>query len=162
MGTARATPTIPLRNNPNFTSAPRLDIPFSVLIDILHWPDLSRQLDTAGLRTLAVDSRAMPRRQKYLAATWAAPPGRRASPVHLIRAVLQSRWCEVVGHSSEQGTSHLQSNWPCFRRDRLLHDRRSSRYDMHRRHAANRREPARHKAVGFDHPTHQVSSGIGF
>jgi hypothetical protein len=69
MGTARKTPTMPFRNNPNFTRAVRLEIPFSVLIEILHRPDLPKRSDTADPGTLAFDSRARPLRQKYPVAT---------------------------------------------------------------------------------------------
>src|ERR1700756_106229 len=136
MGTARRVPTIPLSNKPSFTSIARLDIPFSGLIEVLLSPAPWKNLGTVGPGTLAVDSKATPPHQKCLAPTWGGPRRHRASPEHPARGGLQSRWCEVVGHSPVRGTSHRQSSWPCFLLGRPLHDRRSSRFGMLRRHVA--------------------------
>src|ERR1700733_11260390 len=99
--------TMPLRNKPSFTSAARLEIPFSVLIEILHRPDLPKRSDTADPGTLAFDSRARPLRQKCPAATWVYLLRRYASPARPTMGVRQSQSCGVADHLSEQGTHHL-------------------------------------------------------
>src|SRR6266853_412434 len=98
MGTAKKIPTIPFRKTPNFTRAARLEIPLSVLIEILHWPGFSKQSGTAGLGTLAVDSRATPPHQKCLGLTRVGPRHRLANPVHPAPAGQQSQSFEVAGH----------------------------------------------------------------
>src|ERR1700682_68277 len=145
MGTAKTAPTIPLRNRPSFASMARLEI--GLLLVILPSPAPWKNLRTAGLGIVAVDSKAMPRRRKHLALTWVGLRHRRASPAHPIRAGPQSRWFEVLDHSREQGMSHLQSSWLCCLRGHPLRDRKSSRFDMHRRHVADRLKPVLHKAA---------------
>src|ERR1700731_1767748 len=102
--------TTPLRNKPRFTSAARLEIPFSVLIEILHPPDLPKRSDTADPGTLAFDSRARPPRQKCPAATWVDLRRRCASPARPTLGGRQSQSCEVADHLSEQGRSRPRLN----------------------------------------------------
>src|SRR5579863_3840850 len=157
MGTAKKTPTMPFRNNPNFTRAARLDIPFSALIEILLGPGSSKKSDTAGPGTWAVDWRAMPPHQKLPAWTWVGPQRHRASPENRAQGGLQSLSCEVPRRLRVQGKSHRQSSWPCFLRDRRPHDRQSNRFDIQWRRVADLQERALHKMVGLDRRERRVS-----
>src|SRR3982074_1828630 len=95
-------------------SIARLEILCSAVIEVLHAPGLSKKTSgTAGPGTLAVDWKAMPRRQKCLAPTWDAPPHHRANPALPVQVGLQLRLFEVVDHSLKRGTSRRQSSWPC-------------------------------------------------
>src|SRR3979411_2260941 len=154
---------MPLRNKPSFMSIARLEIPFSAPIEVLHAPGLSKKKSgTAGPGTLAVDWKATPRRQKYLAPTWDGPPHHRANLALPIQAGLQLRLFEVADHLSEQGTSHLRSSWRCSLRHRLLHDRRNNTSDKHPRHVADRQDSALHRAAEPERREYRASPRIEF
>src|ERR1700678_501111 len=144
---AKAAPTTPLRSRPSFTSIVRLDIPFSALIEILPLLRPWKKLGTAALGIVTAGWPAKRRHRRCPAPTWVGLRCRRASPERPTQAGLQLLWCEVVDHLPARGMSHQQSSWPCFLRDRRLHDRRSSRFDMRQRRVARRQEPAPNKAA---------------
>src|SRR5882757_5593707 len=162
MGTAKTTPTTPLRNTPSFTSIARLDISFSVLMETLPLPGQWMKSHRVGPGIAAFGGKAKARHQKFPAVTSAGPRHHCASPAHLNLAGQQSLSFEVLDRLRGRDTSHLQSRWPCFLRGRPLHDMRSSRFDMHSRHAADRRELALHKAGEWCWGEHRVLPRIGF
>src|SRR5258706_12071450 len=106
MGTAKTTPTTPLRNTPSFTSIARLDISFSVLIEILPLPGQWMKSHRVGPGIVAVDGKARPRHQKFPAVTSAGPRHHCASPAHPILAGQQSLSFEVLDRLRERDTSH--------------------------------------------------------
>src|SRR6266404_195670 len=152
----------PLRSIPSFTSIARLDISFSILIEFLPLPSPWKKSHRVGLGIVGVGWRARPRHQKFPALTWVGPRRYYASPGHPILDGQQSRSFEVVDRLRERDMSHRQSNWPCFLRGLPLHDMRSSRFDMHQRLVADRRELALHKAAEWCWGEHRVLPRIGF
>src|SRR5579863_2011829 len=113
MGTAKKMPTTLLKNTPSFTRAARLDIPFSVLIEILLEPGSSTKSGKVAPGTLTAGWRARPRHRTLLGQTWDGPRRHRASPVHPAQAGPQLRPYEVVGRLPVPDTKRSKSNWPC-------------------------------------------------
>src|SRR5437899_3336788 len=107
---------------------------------LLLCPINSRRSDTVVRGIVVVGWKATPRHRKSLVPTSVDLRRRRASPARPIRAALQSLSFEVVGHLTGRGRSRLQSSCPCYFHGPPLHDRRSSTFGTHRRHAGGRQE----------------------
>src|ERR1700691_343845 len=149
-------PTILLRSSPNFARAARLEIPLSAVIEALRRLGSSKQSGKAGPEILAVDWKAMPRRRKLPAPTWAGPRHHHANPANPAQTSLQSQSFEVVGRLREQGMNHLRSNWLWVPRGRLFRDMRSNTCHKHRRRVADLQESALYKLAEFDRRQHWV------
>src|SRR5258706_2543066 len=152
----------PLRSIPSFTSIARLDISFSVLIEVLPLPSPWKKSHRVGLGIVGVGWRARPRHQKFPALTWVGPRRYYASPGHPILDGQQSRSFEVVDRLRERDMSHRQSNWLCSLRGLPFRDTRSSRFDIHQRLAADCRQGAPYKAASSCFGEHRVLPRIGF
>src|ERR1700686_2382356 len=161
IGTARITPTAPLRRIPSFISIPRLESSSGKVIEFLL--PVAGHLHKAGPGTVAAARQSKPRHRRHPLETSACRARRCANRERLCRAARQLQWSEDFGRSPVRDRSHPRWNWLAYLRGRLLRDTTSSKRYKRRLRAADHRVAEPHKAEDERHSEHPAwSSGFEF
>src|SRR5436190_24032310 len=105
MGTARITPTIPLKSRPNLASSTRLEDPVDVIMELLALRNPRARSARARREIEAAAPPARRQRRRFPAATWVCRGHYSASPARPVRAVQQLRPFEDPDHLPAQGMS---------------------------------------------------------